>query len=61
MIEIKEAKTRREIHDFVEFPNKLYKDCPYYVPCLSVDETKGPSPGNKPGLRILRGQNTACL
>lgn len=48
MIEIKEAKTRREIHDFVEFPNKLYKDCPYYVPCLSVDETKDLRPETNP-------------
>ena len=30
MITIKEAKTRKEIKEFVEFPNKLYKDNPYY-------------------------------
>ena len=38
MIEIKEVKTRKEKKQFVEFPIKLYENCPYYVPNLRCDE-----------------------
>lgn len=37
-IEIKEVKTRRELRKFVNFPEKLYKDNPYYVPPLVFDQ-----------------------
>ncbi len=32
MVTIKEAVTRRDIIKFMEFPNKLYRGNPYYVP-----------------------------
>lgn len=38
MITIKEVKTRKEKVLFTEFPNKMYKKNPYYVPALSLDE-----------------------
>jgi len=38
MITIKEVKTRKEKVLFTEFPNKMYKSNPYYVPALSMDE-----------------------
>lgn len=38
MIEIIEVKTRKQLNDFIEFPNKLYKDNPYYVPSFKLDE-----------------------
>ncbi len=38
MIEIKEIKTKRDLKIFAEYPVKLYKDCPYYVPSLRSDE-----------------------
>lgn len=38
MIEIKEVTTRKELKLFVEFPVKLYKDNPYYVPPMANDE-----------------------
>lgn len=37
-IEIKEVKTRRELRKFVNFPELLYKDNPYYVPPLVFDQ-----------------------
>lgn len=40
MIEIKEVKTRKQIKDFILFPTKLYKNCPYYVPQFYGDEKK---------------------
>lgn len=37
-ITIREAEDRASIKDFVKFPINLYKDCPYYVPSLVLDE-----------------------
>lgn len=38
MIEIREVKTKKEQKAFIEFPLKLYKDSPYFVPPLYADE-----------------------
>lgn len=38
MLEIKEVQTKKDIKLFSEYPVKLYKDCPYYVPSLLGDE-----------------------
>ena len=38
MIEIREAKTKKQMKLFATFPVKLYKDCKYYVPSLIQDE-----------------------
>ena len=40
MIEIVEALTRRQQRDFLDFPNRLFKDNPSYVPPLYLDEKK---------------------
>lgn len=40
MIIVKEVKTNREIRQFVNFPLKLYKNNPYFVPPLYGDEIK---------------------
>lgn len=38
MIEIIEVKTKKERKEFVEFPNKLYKNNPYFCPAITADE-----------------------
>lgn len=38
MIVVKEVKSRKEIKEFINFPLKLYKDNPYFVPPLYSDE-----------------------
>lgn len=35
---IKTVETKKELKLFVQFANKLYKDCPYYCPSLDMDE-----------------------
>lgn len=40
MITIKEVSSKGEMRKFVNFPLKLYKHCPYYVPSLHGDEMK---------------------
>lgn len=40
MITIKEVKTKKDKRIFLNFPLKLYKDNPYFVPPLYMDEKK---------------------
>jgi hypothetical protein len=40
MITIKEIKSKAELKQFILYPNRLYKDCPYFVPSLYGDEYK---------------------
>jgi hypothetical protein len=40
MVTIKEVKTARDIREFINFPLKLYKNNPYFVPALYADEKK---------------------
>ena len=37
-VEIKQVLTRCDLRKFVNFPEKLYKDNPYYVPPLVFDQ-----------------------
>ena len=37
---IKEVKTKKDIKRFINFPLQLYKDCPFYVPMLEMEEKK---------------------
>lgn len=37
-ITIKTVESRKDLRAFVKFPLKLYKDCPYYVPGIYMDE-----------------------
>lgn len=40
MVEIREVKTKKEQKSFLDFPLKMYKDDPYFVPPLYSDEKK---------------------
>ena len=40
MLTVKEVKTAKDIKEFIEFPLRLYKNCPYFVPPLYGDEKK---------------------
>ena len=40
MLTVREVKTSRERKEFIEFPLRLYKKCPYFVPPLYGDEKK---------------------
>ncbi|MDR0333785.1 MAG: hypothetical protein LBI15_10015 [Dysgonamonadaceae bacterium] len=40
MIIIQEVKTKKELKQFILYPNQLYKNCPYFVPSLYNDEHK---------------------
>lgn len=38
MVTIEEVKSGRQLRKFITYPEKLYKDCPQYVPALVGDE-----------------------
>jgi hypothetical protein len=40
MLEVREVKTRKEQKEFLNFPLKMYKDNPCFVPPLYADEAK---------------------
>lgn len=40
MVRIREVKTARDIREFIQFPLRLYRKCPYFVPPLYGDEKK---------------------
>lgn len=40
MYKIIEVKTLKQMYDFVEFPNKLYKGCLQYIPAFFGDEMR---------------------
>lgn len=51
MITIKEVKTKKDLKKFIEFPNDLYKDNPYYVPSLYADEYNHLKESKNPALK----------
>ncbi len=46
MIEVKEVKTKKQQKEFLEFPLRLYRDNPYFVPPFYMDEKKLFDPDN---------------
>ena len=51
-ITVKSIQTKREMNDFVSFPDWLYRDCPYYVPDLRIDVRNMFNPVKNPGLEF---------
>lgn len=47
MLTVKEVKTAKDIKEFIEFPLRLYKTCPYFVPPLYSDEKATLKSGGK--------------
>ena len=47
-VTIRTVETAKELRTFVKFPLLLYKDCPYYVPNLFLDELTALNPQKNP-------------
>lgn len=39
-IKIKEVLTNKDLRQFIRFPKTLYKNCPYYVPSLEIEDRR---------------------
>lgn len=48
MVEIREVTTKRQLRQFVSFPNALYRDVPQYIPPVFADELDDWNPGKNP-------------
>ena len=48
MIELYEVHSRRDMLEFIEFPNRLYAKVPQYVPALVIDELSNLSAKKNP-------------
>ena len=51
-LEIKEITTRKELKQFIEFTNKLYRECEYYCPPLFFDEMNCFDKEKNPALEV---------
>ncbi|MCR5049952.1 MAG: N-acetyltransferase [Paludibacteraceae bacterium] len=51
-IEIRKIETRSGLRKFIEFANRLYKDCPYYCPPLFFDEMNCFDKKHNPALEV---------
>ena len=40
MVNVREVSSAKDIKEFIEFPLRMYKNCPYFVPPLYGDEKK---------------------
>lgn len=56
MIEIREAVSKKDIKKFVDFPQKLYKGNPYFVPYLRMDEVNIINPEKNPALEDCKAK-----
>ena len=53
-IRIEEVKTKRQLKQFILFPNALYKNNPYWVPSLYFDEVSTLDPKKNPAFEFCR-------
>ena len=51
-LEIREIQTKRELKQFIQFANDLYKDCQYYCPPLFFDEMNCFSAEKNPAVEV---------
>ena len=56
MIEVRKVKSKKDLKRFIEFPNKLYKNDPYYVPPLSLDEMNNLDPRKNPAYEYCEAE-----
>ena len=55
-VEVVEIKTNKALKAFINFPLKLYKDSPYYVPSIFNDEMNTLRADRNPALKESRAR-----
>lgn len=56
MVVIKEVTNRRDLKKFVDYPNKLYKDNPYFVPATFADDMEDWNKKKNPAFDYCEGK-----
>ena len=60
-VTIKRVESRKELRAFVKFPLELYKNCPYFVPGLYMDEMTALDPEKNPMGKYSRSAKFLAL
>lgn len=55
------VQTKRQMRQFVNFTLELYKDCPYYVPELTIDTKATLDPKKNPAFEFCKAQPMLAL
>ncbi|MFP4115189.1 MAG: hypothetical protein ACOC2Y_05560 [Spirochaetota bacterium] len=55
-VEVREVQDRRGLRSFIRYPFRLYKDNPYWVPPLLMDERDTLSPAKNPAFEHCRAK-----
>ncbi|MGX9986941.1 GNAT family N-acetyltransferase [Soonwooa purpurea] len=58
---IKKVESKKDLTDFVQFPNDLYRNNPNYVPALTADELNIWNPAENPALEYADAQQFLAL
>lgn len=53
-VQVKEVLTKKQFNDWIEFPNRLYKDNPNFVPFLTPDEKATFNPKTNPAYEFCQ-------
>ena len=55
-VTVKTVTNKKDLKAFVKFPLDLYKDCPYYVPGLFLDEMATLDPAKNPMAKYAKSR-----
>ncbi|KWW32686.1 MAG: hypothetical protein F083_2612 [bacterium F083] len=55
-MKVKEVTTKKELREFVHFPNELYKDNPYYVPQIESMDRDTLTPSKNHAFEVCEGK-----
>ena len=55
-IKVKEVTTKKELREFVHFPNELYKDNAYYVPQIESMDRDTLTPSKNHAFEVCEGK-----
>ncbi len=56
MVTVKEVQSKAELRKFVDFPNKLYKDVPQFIPAMYGDDLADWDPKQNPAFEYCEGK-----
>ena len=56
MVEIREVRTKAELRKFVDFPNRMYKDVPQFIPAMYGDDLQDWDRKKNPAFEYCEGK-----
>lgn len=56
MVTVKEVSSKRELRAFVDFPNKMYRENPYFIPAIMSDDLEDANPKKNPAFEYCEAK-----